>query len=458
MSVEIKEATKNLGQAPLTKLLLKLSLPAMASMATMAFYNLINTFWVSRLGYEPIAVITIMMPYFMFSVAIASGIGIGVNALVSRRFGEKNIEAADRACGQIFPLSAFFGLIFIVAAVGFPSQILTLCGARPELIDLATPYLKITGLGVPFVMFVMTGTNLLRGSGEAIRPMIFTLISSIVNMILDPLLIFGIGPFPEIGFPGAALATALSQFTSASVIFFYILSGKSAYHFKIKNTVPDFGIIRDIFRVGLPSAIVEFMESVIFIFYNHVLAGFGSIALAAGGLMMRAIDFAFMPIFGAMQGLLPIVGYCFGARMWQRLWRAVKTASSGMAILLLLATICLEIWGGSIIRIFTSDPELLQIATLALRIIVSSLAFAGPTMLFITTFQGLSKGRTALFLSLIRQVALFIPLVILLPKYLGLNGVWITLPLTDVLAFLVVTFWLLREYQLSKKESAYHPN
>jgi putative MATE family efflux protein len=453
LSSDLKQSTRDLGEAPLAGLLLKLSLPAMGSMTTMALYNIINTFWVAKLGYQPIAAITVMIPFYIVSMSLASGAGVGTNALVSRRFGEKNIEAANKVCGQIFPISICCGLLFVAAAVFSPRQILTICGATPDVMDFAAIYLSIMGCGIPFTMFLIIATNLLRGSGEAVRPMIFSLTGTVLNMILDPLLIFGIGPFPEMGFPGAALASIISQFIAAAITLYYIIGHKTVYRMKIKDIIPDFTIIKDIFRVGLPSAVVEFMESVLFTIYNHVLAGFGSMALAAGGLMIRAIDFAFMPILGVMQGVLPVIGYCFGAGLWPRLWRAVKLSSICLAIFLGVATIALEIYSPQVIGLFTHDAQMNAMAVDAMRIVISSLAFVGPTMIYIAVFQGMSKAATALMLSLVRQVVFFIPVMILLPKLMGLMGVWLAWPLCDILAFSVTCSWMIREYRLRKTGS-----
>jgi len=328
-----------------------------------------------------------MMPFYIMTISLGTGAGVGTNALVSRRFGEKNIAATNKVCGQIFPISLFFGLIFIFAALCFPTQILTVCGATSDIMDYAVVYLTIVGCGLPFLVFSIIATNLLRGSGESVRPMLFSLSGTVVNMILDPLLIFGVGPFPELGFPGAAIASVISYVTAAGITLYYIVGRKSVYRMQARDLIPDFRIIKEIFRVGLPSIVVELMESIIFSVFNHILAGFGSLALAAGGLMIRAVDFAFMPIFGAAQGLLPVVGYCFGAGLWPRLWRAVKLASGGIAIFLGIATIILEIFCPAFIGIFTQDPELNGMAVKALRIVIATLVIVGPTMLAITTFK-----------------------------------------------------------------------
>ena len=440
-----------MGSAPLGRLLLSLSLPAMASMITMALYNIIDTFWVARLGYQAIAALTVVLPYYILVIAISVGSGIGINALTSRRFGERNIEATNHVAGQIFSLVGFFGIIFLVAAVFFSEPILIMSGATPDIMDYATQYLTVLGFGMPFIFFMIIASNLLRGSGDAVRPMAFMITASVVNIILDPFLIFGIGPFPEMGVRGAALATVIAQLLGAGLGFYYIVARKSAYRVKLAHLRPSLSILRDIYRVGFPSMIMQIMESVCFVLFNNVLASFGSLALAAVGITIRILDLAFMPIIGVSHGLLPIVGFSFGARIWKRLWRAVKLASGGLMLLMAGATVVLEIFAPELIAIFNDDPELMAIAVPAMRIFLSTLIIVGPSILFITTFQGLSKGKEALILSLVRQFIFFVPLLFLLRQIWGINGVWLSWPISDTLAFLVSGLWLFREYKLQQR-------
>jgi putative MATE family efflux protein len=422
-------------------------------MITLTLYNLVDTFWVSKLGYQAIAALTITLPYHVLIMAIGVGIGAGIGALTSRRFGERNIEATNHAAGQIFSLAAFYGVIFLIAAVFFSEPILTMIGATPDIMDFATQYLVILGFGTPFMFFLLMGSSLLRGSGDAVRPMIFIIIAQVANIILDPLLIFGLGPFPEMGIRGAALGTVLGQLLGAGLIFFHIVSGKSAYQIKLTHLKPSLSIQRDIYRVGFPSMIMLVTESVCFALFNIVLSAFGSLALAAIGIVIRISDLAFMPIFGASQGLLPIVGFNFGARLWKRMWRAIKLASGGLALFMGMALLVLEIFAPTLIGIFSDDPELIAIAVSAMRIVLSTLVIVGPTILFVTAFQGLSKGKEALILSLIRQFVFFVPLLFLLPRIWGITGMWLALPISDILGFVIAGLWLLREYKIQQRTS-----
>jgi putative MATE family efflux protein len=417
----------------------------------MALYNIIDTFWVARLGHEAIAALTVILPYSILIMAIGVGTGIGVSSLTSRRFGEGDIEATNHIAGQVFPITGLFGGIFLIAAVFFPQPILDICGATPDIMDFGTQYLTIIGFGGPFVFFALVSADLLRGSGDALRPMIFMITASVINIILDPLLIFGVGPFPEMGVRGAALATVIAQVIGGGLAFGYITARKSAYRIKLSHLKPDMAIIRNIYRVGLPSMLTEISESICFILLINVLSGFGSLAIAAAGIAIRISDFVFMPIIGVAEALLPIVGYNFGAHIWKRLWGAVRLASLWLALLMGLCTVLMEIFTPQLIGIFSKEAEMMEIAVPAMRIFLSMLVIVGPSILFITTFQGLGKGREVLLLSLARQFVFFVPLLLLLPRVMGINGVWMSIPISDILGFIISGLWLFREYKIQRR-------
>ena len=440
-----------MGYAPLGRLLLSLSLPGVVSMIIMALYNIIDTFWVARLGHEAIAALTIVLPYHILNIAIGVGSGVGISALTSRRFGERNIKDTNHVAGQIFPIIGVFGGILLAVAVFFPHTILTISGATPDIMDYGTQYLVIIGFGAPFLLFSMTASSLLRGSGDALRPMLFMLTGVIINIILDPFMIFGIGPFPEMGVRGAALATVISLVFNAGLSFYWVVAHKSAYRIKLPHLMPDLSVLYDIYRVGFPTMIMEIMQGVVFALFNSALSSFGSLAIAAAGIAIRIFDLALMPVFGVAQGLLPIVGFNFGARLWHRLWRAVRLASGGLALFMVVASVALEIFAPDLIGIFSNDPELMAVAVPAMRIVLSSLVIVGPAIMFVTAFQGLSKGKEAMILSLARQLVFFVPLLFLLPRILGIDGVWLSLPVSDALAFVLSGLWLFREYKLQRR-------
>jgi len=321
---ELSETTSRLGTERLSRLFLRLSAPSMASMLAMSLYLLADTFWLGRLSYEAIAALTITFPFYIVVFAIGYGSGVGANALASRRFGEGNIEATNRVAGQAFPLTAVFGAVLIVVSVAFSRQVAGLLGAPAGIVDLTSEYLFFFGWGVPFILFRVITRNIFQAAGDAMKPMIFTVAGCVANAVLDPVLIFGWGPFPAMGIGGAGLATTISGGIACALSCYYLLRSKSVYRVRLHHVKPDFRVIAQIYRVGLPSTLMDLTEAGVFLVFNRIVAGFGSVALAALGIAFAVAELAFIPVVGMAHALLPIVGFCLGARLRERLWTAVK--------------------------------------------------------------------------------------------------------------------------------------
>jgi putative MATE family efflux protein len=447
----MQKYTELLGTAPLGRLLVRLSLPGMAATVSTSLYNIVNTIWVTRIGYEAIAALTIVMPFQILTYAIGGGTGIGMAALVSRRFGENNPGSANHAAGQIFCISAVWGLLFILVAAVFADSILPVLGARPDILDYSRQYLVITSFGSPPMIFTLVTASLMRGSGDAVKPMIIMISATVMNIVLDPLLIFGIGPFPRMGVAGAALGTVVSQTFGASLGLYYFLAGKTAYRIRLTHLRPDMSILKNIYHVGAPTMFSQLMESLVFMLFNKVVSSYGSLTIATIGIVMRISDFAFMPVIGIANGMLPIVGYNFGARAYRRLWHTVKLASVGIVIFLTIVTVFMLVLAPQIVSIFSRDPALSTEAVPVMRIMLSAMVFVGPTIVFITAFQGLSKGTIALFLSLLRQFLIFIPLLFLFRYLFGLYGVWWSMPASDTLSFVLTLAFVWREYRKERR-------
>jgi putative MATE family efflux protein len=447
----MEKYTERLGSAPLGPLLIRLSLPGIAATIAGSLYNIVDTFWVGRLGHEAIAALTIVFPYQILAMAVGMGTGTGMGALVSRYFGENNITGANLAAGQIFFLSIIWGLVFLIPPLFIPDTILRLLGATDNIMDMGRIYLVVTAFGAPANVFAFLAGSLIRGSGDTIKPTVIMITASVINIILDPFLILGIGFFPEMGVKGAALATVIAQCIGMVLAIYYIFTKKTAFRLSSGCLVPRWSILNRIYHVGAPASIQQLAESLAFILFNKVVSAYGSAPIAAIGLAMRLSDLAFMPIMGVSNALLPVVGYNMGAGKKARLWKAIKLSSVGTAMLLILFTILIEIWTPEILAIFMKDPEVLKVTIHGMRIMLSAITFIGPTILFITAFQGLSMGGMALWLSLIRQFILFIPVLYILECLFGLTGIWLAWPVSDVLSFHVVLYFLLREHRKRQK-------
>jgi len=443
----LKRHTEDLGTQPLGWLLIRLSIPGMISFLVMMLYNVVDTFWVSRLGADAIAALTVVFPFQMINVALGAGSGIGVSSLASRLFGGRNDDGPHLVAGQVYFLAAALGLITLLAGTLATNPILVAFGAQPKFIGLSNAYLFIIAFGTPFLYFQMMSNNLVRGSGDALTPMFVNVGSAVFNAVLDPFLIFGWGPFPEMGIAGAALATALSQFAGAMVYLLYLPRPHSAYRIRLRNMLPHWRTIVQIYHVGAPSVLMMFIGSFVIVAFNWFLGAFGSIAIAAYGLVFRIVQLFLMPVVGMSQGLMPIVGYNFGARDFRRMWRAVRTATyyatavTGSAELMLMAL------APALVGVFTRDAELLELTTSAIRIFSFALILVGAQMMWITTMQAMGHGPQAMLLSVLRQLGFLVPLMAVFSHYYGLAGIWMSVPLADTLAFLATLggiLWLRR--------------
>jgi putative MATE family efflux protein len=450
----VQKYTERLGDAPIGRLLLSLSLPGIAGSITTSLYNLVDTLWVARLGHEAIAALTIVFPYQILFMTVGMGTGIGIGALVSRRFGEKNPEATNHIAGQIFFLSIFWGLAFICLPYFLADSILPLIGATPDIMEPSRQYLVITACGAPLIIFSHVTSSLIRGSGDAVKPMIIMISAGVINIVLDPFLIFGIGPFPEMGIRGAAWATVIAQSFGGLLALYYLVARKTAFRVKLCYLRPEFHIIRDIYRVGASAMILQITESLSFILFDRVLAAYGSIHIAALGMAFRICDLAFMPIMGLSNALLPIVGFNFGSKNFKRMWHSIKLSAFSIMILLLVISVFIEIFTPQLISIFSKEESLVAAATPFMRIMLSTLFLVGPTMLFITAFQGMSRGTLALILSLVRQFFFFIPLLYLFSYLFGITGVWVSLPVSDIFGFIISFLFIYREYREHRSKLA----
>jgi len=411
----------------------------------MSLFNFIDTFWLARLSSQALAALTICFPIQMIFAAIGIGTGIGAGSFSARMFGAGKLLKASQSAGQIFTLSFFFGLVMIIAVLLFHDGILSYFGANEEIMPLCRSYLIIIVFSSPFLFFSMMSNNLLRAEGRPLLSMWVVLISSILSAILDPLLIFGIGPFPRMGIKGAALAAVIAQFAASIFSVYFMLLKSSKYKMKYEYLLPHIPILKSIYSTGLPSIIINLVVSLVLVIYNHTLSHFGSLAIAALGICFRVNGLVTMILFGIGFGLMPIVGYSEGARLYGRLKESVFVALKVAICIALVSLILLEIYAESIVGIFSNDPALTAIATTALRLYVSILIFLAPTLIFINMFMGLGKGTAAMLLLFFRDVILLIPLLIVFSSWLGLFGAWLALPVANMIAFFVTLFWAQKE-------------
>jgi len=443
-----QERTTDLGTAPLGALLVRLSMPGIVGMLVMSLYNVVDTFWVSGLpeGKEAIAALTVMFPLQLIAGAFGVGTGIGVASLVARRFGEGRLDEVNDVGGNAVTLPLVVGILLTGTCLTFPEQMLYLFGAQADIMGLAMTYLTTVLLGMPFLLFSMTVAGLYRGSGNAVMPMITMGASAGVNLVLDPFLIYGWGPFPHLGVQGAALATVIAQVCSFALSAGYLASSMSGYRIAPRHLMPRLRILRDIAQVGAPAFATQFTNSLIATVFNRVLGSYGSVAIAAYGLTFRVMMLIFPLMMGVTQGLLPIVGYSFGAKQYRRLWGAFRTATAWTSGLALALSAALWIGSPAAVGLFARDPELSRLTVLSLRIHLLTLCLVQPTVMAVATLQGMGMGPQAMLLTLTRDVIFVVPGLLLLSAQFGIAGAFAARPVADVLALAVTAFYLSSVY------------
>lgn len=441
-----------LGNEKVSKLLLKLSIPATIGMIVNALYNLIDTIFIGRgVGKLAIGGLTIALPIQMVIMAFALMIGIGAASAVSRSLGSKEVEKANLIAGNAFLAIIVLSTLFMALGLTFIDPLLKLFGASETLLPYAKDYISVIFLGSVFFSFAVASNNLIRAEGNAKAAMFSMIIGTGLNILLDPIFIF----IFKLGIRGAALATIISQFISFIYVVSYLYSDRSSIKVKPHHLKPQFEILWEIFTVGSASFARQIAGSLVAIILNNSLRIYGGdISITIFGIVNRLIMFLFMPMFGVVQGMQPIAGFNYGAKKIDRVMEAVKLSMITTTILATFGFLIAELFPSQIMWIFNKDPELIKDGSKVIRIIISMVPILGFQIVGATLFQSLGKAIPSLVLSLSRQVLFFIPLVLILPRIygLGLLGIWLTFPIADLLSTIVTAVLLRSEVKKLRAE------
>lgn len=456
-----------LGNEKVSKLLIKLSLPATIGMIVNALYNLVDTIFVGRgAGDLAIGGLAIALPIQMVIMAFALTIGIGAASAVSRKLGAGEIEQANLVAGNAFLAITVLSTLFMVLGLTFIDPLLRLFGASQTLLPYAKDYISVIFLGSVFFSFAVASNNLIRAEGNAKAAMFSMVIGTGLNILLDPIFImkelpinlfitsFSI-PGLDLGIRGAALATIISQFVSFIYILTYLYGGKSSIKVKPHHLKPDFRLLWEIFAVGSASFARQIAGSLVAIILNNSLRIYGGdLSIIIFGIVNRLIMFLFMPMFGVVQGMQPIAGFNYGAKKMDRVMEVVKLSMITTTILATFGFLIAQLFPAQIMQIFNKDPNLTKEGAKVIRIVISMVPILGIQIVGATLFQSLGKAVPSLILSLSRQVLFFIPLVLILPRIygLGLLGIWLTFPVADLLSTVVTAILLRSEVSKLKAE------
>lgn len=437
-----KQSTR-LGVEKIFNLMIYLCIPAFITMFAMSLYNIVDTIFVARgVGTLGVAALSIAFPIQMIMGALASTFGIGGASIISRRLGAKTIEEANMVFNHVIWLTGFFSMLITATAFLFLDPLLRTFGATDNILPYAKDYLSIILLGSVLATFAMAANNVVRSEGNARIAMLTMLIPAMVNMILDPIFIFGL----DMGIKGSATATVIAQFTAATWLWKYFIGGKSSLKLKWIGFLPDFKVIQEIILIGLPSFIMMSSSSLMVVSVNWMLLIFGGeIEIAVFGIINRVMTFAYLPITAIVQGMQPIIGYNYGAKLQGRVTQTFKLGLIVSTIIASIVWVVPMVIPELLMNIFSTDKHVIANGRNALRLIFLLAPIIGLQMVTAGLYQALGKAKKSLMLSMSRQLLLFIPIVLTLPHLYGLKGVWMSFPIADLLAFLFALIILLKD-------------
>jgi putative MATE family efflux protein len=441
MALESKSA--RMGEEPIVNLLFKLSAPAIVGMLIQAMYNIVDSIYVGRLSTNALSALSISFPVQMFLIAVGVGTGVGTSSLISRLLGQGDKCRANNVAEHVFFIAIIYGILGGLLGIFFSENIIKLFTNDPILIDLGYQYINIILTGSIAIFIPATFNYILRGEGNTFVPMLTMIIGAVLNMIIDPFLIFGLGPFPQLGVAGAAYATVFSRFIGGIFIVFVLLSDKNELTLKLEDFKFDFQIIKEIYNIGIPAMANRLLFSASIVFINLILGAFSSTAIAVMGLIFRMQSFFLMMVFGLTQGYLPIVGYNYGHNNPERMKKTILIGNAAALSFGMIGFLIFQLFPAAIIRLFNSDPELINIGVGALKRVSLSYFFMVLNIIGVATFQAVGKGMPSFAITFLRQAILLVPGMYLLGKFFGLNAVWLSFPIAESVSFVLMIIWLI---------------
>ena len=425
-----------MGVMPVNRLILTMSLPMILSMLVQALYNIVDSMFVSRLSENALTAVSLAFPAQNLMIAVATGTGVGVNAALSRSLGERNFDRANKIADHAVFLAIASYAVFAVLGLFFSRQFFLWQTDIEEIVDQGTDYLRICTLFSFGLFLEIACERLLQSTGKTIYSMYTQGLGAIINIIFDPIMIFGLFGFPKMGVAGAAAATVFGQILAAVLGIFLNKTRNQEIHVSFRGFRPNSEIIRHIYSVGIPSIIMSSIGSVMTFGMNKILIGFTSTATAVFGVYFKLQSFVFMPVFGLNNGTVPIIAYNYGAAKPDRILKTLKLAICYAVGIMLIGFAVFQLLPDKLLLIFEASENMLSIGVPALRIISVSFLFAGYCIVCSSMFQ-----------AVFRQLLVLLPSAFLLSKIGGLDLVWYSFPIAEICSIFFSTYFLRHVYK-----------
>lgn len=440
-----------LGNAPISKALLAMGIPTMLGMMVNAIYNLVDAYFVGGLGTSQMGAISVVYPLGQIVVGLGLLFGNGSASYLSRLLGNRDQEQADRVASTALYSSVAVGAVLIIFSMIFLRPILRLLGATDSIMPYAMTYAGIYVVSCIFNVFNVTMNNIVTSEGAAKTTMLALMAGAVLNIGLDPVFIYTL----DMGVAGAAIATAISQIVSTLIYLTFIFRKKSIYSFKIKNCTFTKEIMSEIFKIGIPTLVFQILTSLSISLVNTQAGPYGDSVIAGMGAVTRIVSMGSLIVFGFIKGFQPIAGYSYGAKKFDRLHKAIRTSILWSTVFCVIYGLLLTIFSSRIIAQFTDgDLEMIRVGTQSLRINGLSFLLFGFYTVYSSLFLALGKGLEGFVLGACRQGICFVPVILILPVFWGINGILYVQPIADVLSAIITIFMALhlhKELALAKQ-------
>ncbi len=437
------ENRKEILNGPIAKTLFFLAWPVMIGNTMQVAYNLADTFWLGRVGADAVAALSIGFPLVFLIISIGAGITVAGTTLVAQYMGRGDEEMTNKVTAQIFLFVGALSIILAILGYSFNEQVLQLMGSPANIIDDASDYLDIISLGIPFMFAFFIFSALLRGYGDTKTPMKMMVFSTLLNIILDPILIFGVGFFPEMGVRGAAYATIFARAVAGIIGVYILFTGKKGLHLKAKYLKPDFKEIKKILVLGIPSAGEQSIVALGMTFLMSIVSEFGTVVVAAYGIGSRILSAVMLPSRGFATATTTMVGQNLGAENVDRAEKSAWTSSTIILITMTLLALLFNLFPRFVISIFNTDPEVIRIGVGFLRIVGFSFGFLGVRFIIGGSFRGAGNTIIAMIIAIIALWGIRLPMA----QFLGINlswgpkGIWWGMFLSNFITAIIAAIW-----------------
>ena len=450
MSDTVRQENK-MGVMPIPKLLITMSLPMIISMLVQALYNIVDSMFVAQLNEDALTAVSLAFPVQNLMIAVAAGTGVGINALLSKSLGEKKYETANKIAQNGILLAVLSSLVFAIIGIFGSRAFFAVQTDDTQIIEYGVEYMSVISIVSIGVFLQVTFERLLQSTGKTIFNMITQGTGAIINIILDPILIFGWFGFPKMGVTGAAVATVIGQVIAALLGLFFNQKFNKEIHVTFKGFRPCKETIGNIYKIGVPSIIMQSIGSLTTFGMNNILLMFSSTAATVFGVYFKLQSFVFMPVFGLTNGMIPIVAYNYGARNKKRIYQTIKLSVALAVGIMLLGLAIFQLYPATLLGLFEASEHMLEIGVPALRTISLSFVFAGFCIVISSVFQALGNGVYSLIMSVARQIVVILPVAFIFAKLFGLDMVWYSYPIAEIVSVIICIVLLQRILRLKVK-------